>query len=100
MKKLWELLVPVTDNKHRIRKKRHREWDAKVSEIAGGLTIFKPKKGRWLSDNVLFIEKMIPVRIAATVEEIDVIAKMTAKHYNQKAVMYYMVSEVVVIYEE
>ena len=94
-KKLWEILVPVKN----IDKCRHKKWDHKVSKIAGGLTLFKPKKGRWFSDSKLFREKMIPVRIAATEEEIKEIASFTAEHYDQKAVMYYLVSEVVVIYE-
>lgn len=93
-KKLWEILVPANINK-----KRHRKWDAKISKIAGGLTLFKPKKGRWLSGSKLFKEKMIPVRIAATEDEMKEIAEFTAEHYEQKAVMYYLVSEVVVILE-
>lgn len=97
-KKLWEILVPVTNKNVRI-KKLHRKWDAKVSEIAGGLTLFKPKKGRWLSGSKLFKEKMIPVRIAATKNEMTQIVKFTAKNYKQKAVMYYLVSETVVICE-
>jgi hypothetical protein len=98
-KQLWEILVPVTNHSVRIKKKHHRAWDVKVSKIAGGLTLFKPKKGRWLSDSKLFMEKMIPVRIAATKKEIKKIAKFTAKHYEQKAVMYYLVSKQVVICE-
>lgn len=94
-KKLWEILVPVKS----IKKRHHKKWDRKVSQIAGGLTLFKPKKGRWLSGSKLFCEKMIPVRIAATEEELQEIARFTAKHYDQKAVMYYLVSENVVITE-
>lgn len=100
MKKLWEILVPVTHNHGvRIKKKYHRKWDIKVSKIAGGLTILKAKKGRWLSGNQLFAEKMIPVRVAATAHEMELIANLTAEHYEQKAVMYYLVSELVSICE-
>lgn len=98
-KKLIEILVPVTNHGVRIKKKHHRKWDAKISRIAGGLTLFKPKKGRWLSGSKLFKEKMIPVRIAATNKEIKKIVKFTAKHYKQKAVMYHLVSKHVVICE-
>jgi len=98
-KKLWEILVPVTHILGTIKKKHHKKWDHKISKIAGGLTLFKPKKGRWLSAGKLFREKMIPVRIAATEEEIKKIADLTAEHYSQEAVMYYLVSEHVVIYE-
>jgi hypothetical protein len=99
-KKLWEILVPVSYvGLGRIKKKHHKKWDRKVSKIAGGLTLFKPKKGRWLSDSKLFREKMIPVRIAATEKEMKEIATLTAKHYDQKAIMYYLISEQVVICE-
>lgn len=98
--KLWEILVPTAyKGVGPIRRKHHKKWDRAVSKIAGGLTLFKPKKGCWLSDSKLFKEKMIPVRIAATRNEIEKIAKFTSKHYHQKAVMFYLVSEVVVILE-
>jgi hypothetical protein len=42
---------------------------------------------------------MIPVRIAATETEMTQIADFTAKHYNQQAVIYYLVSEKVILYE-
>lgn len=99
-KKLWKILVPVTHNGgKKIKKKHHREWDAKVSDIAGGLTLFKPKKGRWKHGGKLFCEKMIRIEIAATVTEIIAIARLTAIHYKQKAVMYYLKSEFVSICE-
>ncbi len=98
-KKLWEILVPVTFGDVRINKKCHKKWDEEISKIAGGLTLFKPKKGRWLSDSKLFKEKMIPVRIAATEVEMKEIAAFTANHYGQKAIMYYLISKIVVIAE-
>lgn len=94
-KKLWKILVPVTSDGKKIKKKHHRAWDAKVSDIAGGLTLFKPKKGRWKHGGKIFSEKMIRVEIAATDEQIIIIARMTAKHYDQKAVMYYLKSNFV-----
>ncbi len=99
-KKLWEILVPaVYSGVGPIRKKHHKKWDRKVSKIAGGLTLFKPKKGRWLSGSKLFREKMIPVRIAATKREMLAIADLTSKHYHQKAVMFYLISNFVQIVE-
>jgi hypothetical protein len=98
-KKLWKILVPVTQDGKKIKKKCHRQWDSKVSDIAGGLTLFKPKKGRWKHGGKMFSEKMIRVEIAATDIEIAEIARMTAQHYEQKAVMYYLKSEQVVICE-
>jgi hypothetical protein len=40
---------------------------------------------------------MIPVRIACTQDQIETIADWTAKYYEQQAVMYYRVSDYVVI---
>tara|TARA_Y100000034_G_C6896119_1_gene413180 strand:+ start:1905 stop:2099 length:195 start_codon:yes stop_codon:yes gene_type:complete len=55
-------------------------------------------KGEWISpDGVLFRERMIPVRICCTEEQIEKIADMTAKYYEQEAIMYYTVSNYVVI---
>jgi hypothetical protein len=40
---------------------------------------------------------MIPVRIACTAEQIDKIADMSANYYDQLAIMYFRVSDAVVI---
>lgn len=99
-KELWEILVPTihrTSGKP-IRTRFHRVWDAKVRAVSGGLTILAPAKGQWLSaDSTLFSERMIPVRIACSQEEIEKIATLTLEYYDQLAVMYYRVSEFVVI---
>lgn len=101
MKALWEILVPTVrmDRPDRYFTTRyHRVWDSKVRAIAGGLTILKPVKGEWVApDGKIFSERMIPVRIACTAEEIDKIADMTAAYYAQIAVMYYKISDYVVI---
>lgn len=92
--KLYEILVPITDNKGtQIPDWFHHQWDAEVHRIAGGLTILTPIKGQWIStDNRLFIERVLPVRIACTEEQINLIADFTANRYNQKSVMFYEVS--------
>lgn len=98
--KFWEILVPTISNEGKpYRVRYHRVWDAKVREIAGGLTIIKPITGQWVNpkDNQLFQERMIPVRIACSKEQIDQIADITAKHYDQKAIMYYLISEDVTV---
>lgn len=97
---LWEILVPcsmiVDGQVTEIEVEYHRRWDEIVRQIAGGLTIFKPAKGQWLSQQAqLFHEEMIPVRIACTQVQMDEIADHTARYYNQLAVMYYRVSEFV-----
>jgi len=73
-------------------------WDKKVREIANGLTILKPAMGQWISpDGNVFAERMIPVRIACSESEINNIAIMTKEYYDQLAVMYYRISDRVVV---
>lgn len=95
MNQLWEILVPTVSNEGKpYRTRYHRVWDAKVRDITGGLTIMAPAKGQWKSpDGELFIERMIPVRIACSREQIDVIIDLTMKYYDQLAVMAYRISE-------
>ena len=96
---LWEILVPTISNDGKpYRTRFHKVWDRKVYEISGGLTILTPAKGRWISpEGTLFAERMIPVRIVASREQIDKIIDFTMKYYDQLAVMAYKVSEEVII---
>lgn len=96
---LWEILVPTVRNNGRpFRTRYHRVWDKKVREITGGLTIFTPAKGQWVSpDGELFTERMIPVRIACTREQMDEIIALTLKYYDQIAVMAYVIANEVVL---
>lgn len=67
--------------------------DEKVRAITGGLTILSPAKGQWVSPSgELFKERMIPVQVACTEEQIEQIADLTAKHYDQLAILFYCVS--------
>lgn len=76
----------------------HRVWDEKVRAISGGLTILRPAIGQWISPNgELFKERMIPVRVACTENQIREIALFTKGYYNQLAVMYYRVADMVVV---
>ena len=74
-KGMWEILVPtkrraVPDKYYTTR--YHRVWDSRVRKITGGLTILPVVKGQWLDGIVLYHnERMIPVRIIATREEIE-----------------------------
>lgn len=99
---LWEILVPTVRNDGRpISVRFHRVWDAKVYAITGGLTILQPAKGRWIApDGTLFAERMIPVRIACTREQIEKIAKMTMDYYEQLAIMAYKISSEVLLLEK
>ncbi len=96
---LYEILVPCQTNQGKpIRTRQHREWDRRVRLVTGGLTILPPAKGQWMSPSgELFAERMIPVRIAASYLQMETIADMTAKFYEQEAVMFYEISDNVVI---
>ena len=90
---VWEIIVPVEMNGKEINVDYHREWDTKVRKISGGLTISKVAKGQWISpSNALFVERVIPVKIACTKEQIRQIADITLEHYKQEEVMYYKIS--------
>lgn len=56
-------------------------------------------KGQWLNKSELFKERMIPVRIIATRDEIVDIVKMTMLYYDQLAVLAYRISDDVILLE-
>jgi len=92
---MWEILVPTVSNEGKpYRTRYHRVWDEKVRAIAGGLTILRPAIGQWVSPNGdLFKERMIPVRIMCTEEDINKIIDITMVYYDQMAVLATLVSE-------
>lgn len=96
---LYEILVPCKTNEGRpIRKRQHKEWDSRVRRITGGLTVLPTTKGQWIDPTGrLFEERMIPVRVAASASQMEEIADLTAKFYEQKAIMFYQVSSTVII---
>lgn len=97
---LWEILVPCTRNGKPVRTKSHREWDRKVRSISNGLTVFKPSLGNWIDkEGNLYVERMIPVRISCTRAQIHEISDFSAKFYCQKAIMFYKISDEVIIKE-
>jgi len=93
-KELWEVLVPtVRNNGKPFRTRYHRVWDAKVRELSGGLTILAPTIGQWISPEAeLYKERMIPVRIMCTPEDLSLILDMTVEYYDQDAVLAYKIS--------
>lgn len=98
VRNVWEILVPTTINDKPVKTRYHKVWDEKVRVISGGLTILKPAKGQWISENPsnpskLFSERVIPVRIACTKVEMFEIAKITKSYYEQLAVMFYKISD-------
>lgn len=91
---LYEVLVPTKygDTLKPISTRHHKNWDAQVRKITGGLTIMKPARGQWAHEDSLYEERVIPVRIFCKETDILEIVSFTIKHYRQKAVMYYLVS--------
>ena len=96
---LFEILVPCVSNTGKpFRTRQHKEWDRQVRRRTGGLTIMSPSRGQWTSlDGELFSERMIPVRIATNYLTMEKIADMTARFYDQEAVMFYEISRNVCI---
>jgi hypothetical protein len=97
---MWEILVPTIHREtgRPIKTRFHKVWDKEIYGITKGLTITKPTIGKWVSDeNELFEERMIPVRIACTRDEILEIMRITKKYYNQLAVICYKISEEVIM---
>jgi hypothetical protein len=94
MNMLWEILVPTHTNEgEEIEEGFHHVWDEHVRLLAGGLTLLKPNQGQWVNDEGDPVhEPMLPARIACDSETIDQIASYTASHYQQKTVMYYLLS--------
>lgn len=98
-KKVWEILVPCTKPNGRPNRTRfHRVWDEKIRRITGGLTICTPTKGQWVSpEGETISERMIPVRIVCTRDQIDEIINMTLVYYEQEAVLAYKISSEVIL---
>src|SRR5271157_3315079 len=90
----WEILVPVSWNDGtKIEVEYHRQWDAKVRAISGGLTIMRAIKGQWEFEELVFSEKVIPCRVLATSEQMDKIIDITLEHYHdQHTILAYRIS--------
>lgn len=99
MTQLWEILVPTIHpaTGKPIRTRYHRVWDTKVKAITGGLTIMPVAKGYWKDTPQ---ERMIPVRIVGTREQMNEIGPMTCRYYGQEEVLAYKVSTEVVFYKK
>lgn len=96
---LWEVLVPVaTNDGNVIPVETHKVWDAQVRQVSGGLTVMGTAKGQWVSPTgSLFIEKMIPVRVMCSKEQLEQIIRLTLCYYDQEAVLAYKISEEVIL---
>ena len=58
----------------------------------GGMSKIQFFNDVMIPDEILFIDKMIPVRIYCTEFEIDKIIQLTLNHYDQEAVLAYEIS--------
>jgi hypothetical protein len=95
---MWEILVPASNKIQEFTYEHHKAWDEFVIGISGGITIMKTVKGEWVSpNNVRFKDRMIPVRIKCSGDDIDKIIDFTIKHYEQEAVLAYKISEEVIL---
>ncbi len=99
MSELWEILVPTVRNDgHPFRTRYHRVWDEKVKAISGGMTILTPTKGKWIApDGEEFHERMIPVRILCSREDINKVIDMSMIYYDQLAILAYKISSDVIL---
>jgi hypothetical protein len=91
---MWEILVPASNNKDQeFSYEHHKQWDAFVKKITGGVTIMKTAKGEWISPNgKIYVDRNIPCRIICNEKQINEIIDFTLVHYNQEAVMAYRIS--------
>lgn len=96
---VWEILVPCAKNDGKPNIAGfHKGWDKKVRAITGGLTIGIPNKGQWISPTgAMITERVIPVRMVCTRDQIDEIVDMTIKYYDQEAVLAYKISNEVIL---
>jgi hypothetical protein len=94
--------VPGSYGKNRFSYEHHKAWDDFVKQHVNGLTILKGAKGEWISPcGKLYVDKVIPVRIACSQEVISIIMSFTILHYDQEAVFAYEISNnVIVKYKE
>lgn len=67
--------------------------------ISTGMTVLMPTKGKWRNlNNILYDERMIPVRISCTREQLMQILNMTKKFYDQEKVLAIKISEEVILF--
>jgi hypothetical protein len=98
LKAMWEILVPASNHKDKFSYDHHKEWDAFVRQFSDGITVLRGAKGEWKSpDGTVFKDRMIPVRIICTEEDIKRIVRFTIEHYNQEAVLAYMLSNTIIL---
>ena len=98
-KVMWEVYVPtLRKNGKPIHTRFHKVWDQKVMAITGGLSIHHPSIGYWVNPfRRIYRERMIPVRIVATREEIEKVLEITSAHYeDEEEILCYRISDEII----
>ena len=94
--KLYEILIPIINNRgERFSAEHHKKWNNKALKIAGKFIIMKVIKEEWINlfGKEFYKNKMIPIRISCTKNQIEKIIQITIKHYNQEVILAYIISE-------
>lgn len=103
--KLYEILIPTYDNKGlSFPKEVVTAYLQQVAQLAGGFTATRSGQGDivggWVSkDGELHTDFSSPMRVALDSEKLPELLELTAKAFNQKAVMAYVVSPEVIFFE-
>src|ERR1051326_4522563 len=96
---LWEIFIPVIkpNSTQIFTAKYHKMWESKVREITHGLTISPLQRGQWVTQSGNLLEQVIPVRITATLNEMEKVLDFTLKFYSQETIICFKLSDEVVI---
>lgn len=91
---LWGMRIPIADNGGRVfSQPHHKVFMDPVLRKSGGSTENSWASGKWIDKGRLYTDRIIPFEFMATIEQADAIARRAAKHYRQKMVDYYMISD-------
>lgn len=95
---MWEIFVPASKTDKEFTYEHHKLFDEFVKQRAGGITILRGAKGEWIApDGELYKDRIIPCRICCSKESIQEIMNFALKHYGQKAIMAYKISDEVLM---
>jgi hypothetical protein len=93
---MWRIMVPERHNEGRdFTQEEHKAWEDAVLAVSGGWTTHATARGAWTvpEDSSVQVENMRPVDILCTKPQIDTVAAMTVRHYEQKEVLVWKVAD-------
>ena len=91
---LFGMRIPIADNRGRVfSQPHHKAFTDPVLKKSGGSTENSWASGKWIDKGRLYTDRIMPFEFMATIEEADAIASLAAKHYRQKMIDYYMISD-------